>query len=97
MRGIINHLYISCSYKCNASDRIGQIKSTKENLNDAIAYESYEMTTMYTGFIKTSDEGKVNLASVSFNYAYKTEMKHKIMYETALSSLNNDKEGTFNF
>lgn len=71
-----------------------EVKSTKENLNDAIAGESYEMTTMYPGFIKTSDEGKVNLASVSFNYAYKTEMKHKVMYETALSSLNNGKEGT---
>lgn len=39
-----------------------EVKSTKENLNDAIAGESYEMTTMYPGFIKTSDDGKVNLA-----------------------------------
>ncbi len=71
-----------------------EVKTTKENLNDAIAGESYEMKTMYPGFIKTSDEGKVNLASVSFNYAYRTEMKHKVMYENALSSLNNGNENT---
>jgi rubrerythrin len=71
-----------------------EVKSTKENLNDAISGETYEMTTMYPSFIKTSDEGKMNLATISFNYAYKTEMRHKVMYETALNNLNNNKENT---
>lgn len=71
-----------------------EVKTTKENLNDAISGETYEMTTMYPNFIKTSDDGRVNLASISFNYAYKTEMKHKVIYENALNSLNSGKENT---
>ncbi len=49
-----------------------EVKSTKENLQDAINGESYEVATMYPGFIKTANEGNANLAVISFNYAYQT-------------------------
>lgn len=68
-----------------------QVKSTKENLQDAINGESYEVSTMYPGFIKTSSEESVTLASISFNYAYQTEQKHKILYQNALDKLNSGK------
>ena len=70
------------------------VKSTKENLQDAINGESYEVETMYPDFIKAASEGNVNLATISFNYAYKTEMKHKELYKDALSKLNEKQESS---
>ena len=43
------------------------VKSTKENLLDAIEGESYESNTMYPGFMITAKEAKNELA-VSFSY-----------------------------
>ncbi len=71
-----------------------EVKSTKENLEDAIKGESYEVVAMYPGFIKTAQDGNVNLALISFNYAYQTEKKHKAMYQNALEKLNDKKENT---
>ncbi len=70
------------------------VKSTKENLQDAINGESYEVATMYPEFIKTANDGKVNIALISFNYAYQTEKKHKDFYKEALDKLNNNQENT---
>ncbi len=70
------------------------VKSTKENLQDAIDGESYEVATMYPEFIKAASEGNVNLATISFSYAYKTEMKHKELYKDALSKLNDKQESS---
>ena len=69
-----------------------KVKSTKENLQDAINGESYEVATMYPEFIKTANEGNVNIAMISFNYAYQTEKKHKDFYKEALDKLNNGQE-----
>lgn len=69
-----------------------EVKSTKENLQDAINGESYEVATMYPEFLKASNEGNVNIATISFNYAYQTEKKHKEMYKNALEQLNAGKE-----
>ncbi len=70
------------------------VKSTKENLQDAIDGESYEVATMYPEFIKTANDGKVNIALISFNYAYQTEKKHKDFYKEALDKLNKKQENT---
>lgn len=69
-----------------------EVKSTKENLQDAINGESYEVATMYPEFIKTANEGNANLAVISFNYAFQTEKKHKDLYKDALEKLNNKQE-----
>ncbi len=71
-----------------------EVKSTKENLEDAIKGESYEVATMYPGFIKTANKNQVNIALISFNYAYQTEKKHKALYQHALDVLNANKENT---
>ena len=68
------------------------VKTTAENLKDAIKGESYEIATMYPDFIKDAQSEKVNLAMVSFNYAYQVEKKHKALYEKALQTLNEGKE-----
>ncbi len=71
-----------------------EVKSTKENLKDAINGETYESATMYPGFINTATQSKANLAVVSFNYAYKTEIKHKDLYTKALDALDKGAEMT---
>ncbi|MDD8016950.1 MAG: rubrerythrin family protein [Bacteroidota bacterium] len=70
------------------------VKSTKENLEDAIKGESYEIATMYPEFMKDANEAKANIALLSFNYAYQTEQKHKAMYTNALKALNEKNEKT---
>jgi len=64
------------------------VKTTKENLQDAIAGETYEITTMYPQFITNAVASKNQFAQISLNYAYKTEQKHKPLYEKALAALD---------
>jgi len=66
------------------------VKTTKENLEDAIKGETYEATVMYPEFLTTANEAGNQLALISLTYAYKTEKKHKVMYETALAALQNN-------
>ena len=66
------------------------VKSTKENLEYAISGEAYEVAEMYPSFLKTANAANNQLAMVSLNYAYKTEIKHKAFYEKALTELNNN-------
>ncbi len=65
-----------------------EVKSTRENLLDAIKGETYEITTMYPEFIKTANSEGTDIALITFNYAYKTEKKHKALYEKALAALD---------
>ena len=71
-----------------------EVKTTKENLKDAIEGESYEVATMYPDFLKAAKNDNVNLALISFNYAYQTEKKHAELYKNALAQLDNGKENT---
>jgi rubrerythrin len=64
------------------------VKSTKENLQDAIEGESYEVATMYPEFLKDASNSKSQLAQISFNYAFQVEKKHKVMYQKALAALS---------
>jgi rubrerythrin len=66
------------------------VKSTKENLKDAIAGETYEITTMYPEFIVNANKAGNQLSLMSLNYAYKTEQKHQPLYEKALAALENN-------
>lgn len=63
------------------------VKTTAENLKDAIAGEGYEIATMYPDFIKNAQAANGKIALISLNYAYKTEQRHKPLYEKALSAL----------
>jgi rubrerythrin len=66
------------------------VKTTKENLQDAIKGEGYEVSTMYPEFLINANKAGNQLAQVSLNYAYKTEQKHKVFYEKALAALENN-------
>lgn len=65
------------------------VKSTNENLQDAINGESYEVATMYPDFLKDAGVSKSQLAQISFNYAFEVEKKHQVMYKNALAALTN--------
>ena len=64
------------------------VLSTAENLTDAIKGETYELETMYPGFITLAKEEKSNDAVKSFTWAWDTEKKHQVFYNTALTAIN---------
>jgi rubrerythrin len=66
------------------------VLTTRENLKDAIAGETYEITTMYPQFLTNANAVGNQFSMISLNYAYKTEQKHKPLYEKALASLDNN-------
>ncbi len=70
------------------------VKTTAENLKDAIAGEAYEIATMYPDFIKNAQAANGKMALISLNYAYKTEQRHKPLYEKALTALDNKQVNT---
>jgi len=65
-----------------------EIKTTAENLQAAIAGESYEVATMYPQFLADAKAEKVKKAEQSFNWANDTEKKHNDFYTKALNALN---------
>ena len=64
------------------------VGTTRENLNDAIQGETYEITTMYPQFIRVANGIGDQFSLASLNYAYKVEQKHKPLYEKALAALD---------
>ena len=66
------------------------VSSTKENLKDAIEGESYESNKMYPEFMVTAKAAKNEIAGISLNYAYRTELKHLEMYKGALAALESN-------
>ncbi len=71
-----------------------EVMSTADNLTDAIKGESYEIETMYPGFIATAGSEKAKDAVKSFTWALDTEKKHKAFYQNALDALNGGGEST---
>ncbi len=73
-----------------AGPQIGtfNVLSTVENLTDAIKGETYELETMYPGFIALAEKEKSKDAVKSFTWALDTEKKHQFFYKTALAALN---------
>lgn len=63
------------------------VKSTTENLKEAINGESYEYNKMYPEFIKNANAAGNYMAQISLTYAYKVEQKHRDFYIAALAAL----------
>lgn len=71
---------------------LGEVKTTKENLQAAISGEEYEFSRMYPQFI---DEAKVEgneEAIVSFNRANEVEKIHHQLFKKAAESLGQNPE-----
>ena len=63
------------------------VLTTAENLADAIKGETYEIETMYPGFISEAKKEKSADAVKSFTWAVDTEKKHQVFYNSALSAI----------
>lgn len=64
------------------------VLSTAENITDAIKGETYELETMYPGFIAEAKNEKSTDAVKSFTWALDTEKKHAGFYKVAVEALN---------
>jgi len=71
-----------------------EIKSTEENLKNAIEGENYEITQMYPEFIKVAEDEKLPDAKGSLTWAMMIEIKHKTFYQNALQAITVKNEST---
>ncbi len=70
----------------------GGIKSTSENLKQAITGEHYEFTSMYPAFLKDANEEGSKQATRTFDLANQVERIHHELYEKALKAVTNDED-----
>lgn len=70
----------------------GKIKSTAENLKDAINGENHEYQSMYPEFLKAAEEEGNKAAIRTFTYALKAEEVHAKLYQEALDNLEQEEE-----
>ncbi|OGP95804.1 MAG: rubrerythrin [Deltaproteobacteria bacterium RBG_16_47_11] len=63
------------------------IRSTKENLQEAIAGETHEFKTMYPEMIEAAKAEGQKAAERSFNYANSVEKVHAQLYQSLLDGL----------
>jgi rubrerythrin len=71
---------------------LGTVKSTAENLQDAIEGETHEFKSMYPDMIKAAQDEGNKTAERSFTYANEVEKIHASLYQKALDSLDNQQE-----
>jgi rubrerythrin len=71
---------------------MGGIRSTAENLPEAIGGETHEFKTMYPRMIADAEEEGFKKAERSFAYANQVEEIHAGLFETALGSLREELE-----
>jgi len=69
-----------------------KIKSTPDNLKDAINGETHEYQNMYPDFLKEAQAEGNKAAIISFTFAMKAEEVHARLYKEALDSLEQTDE-----
>lgn len=68
---------------------MGGIKSTRENLKEAIEGETHEFKSMYPAMIADAKAEGHTQAERSFNYANEVEKIHAQLYQKILDNLDN--------
>lgn len=71
---------------------LGGVKSTKENIQEAIAGETHEFKNMYPEMVAKAKADGIKQAEVSFDYANQVEKIHATLYEKAMAELGKNKE-----
>jgi rubrerythrin len=66
---------------------LGEIRSTAENLKDAVAGETHEFKKMYPAMIEEAKKAGEKAAERSFSYANEVEKVHANLYQKALDNL----------
>ncbi len=80
-----------------ADIKLPMVKSTKENLEDAIKGETYERSKMYPDFIAQADDENNAAAVQSFSFAQDAEAEHAMLYKKALENMDKWKKADVNF
>jgi rubrerythrin len=93
----ISRLFRAISYAeqvhaTNHFRNLGMIKSTDQNLEDAIEGESYEVNEMYPVFNEVAKFQNEKGAETSTKYALEAEKIHEKMYRDALESVKKNKD-----
>jgi rubrerythrin len=71
---------------------INGVKTTKENLQEAVAGENHEFEKMYPEFIKTAQAEGNKQAEYSFKLALAVEKIHFDLYSQALTAIEGSKD-----
>ena len=71
---------------------LGEIRTTQENLQEAIQGENYEVISMYPEFMKDAEEEDERKAFNSFRLAFEVEKVHENLFRQALNSLGEQPE-----
>ena len=71
---------------------LGGIKSTAENLKEAVSGETHEFKEMYPEMIKIAEQEGNKDAKRSFSYANAVEQIHASLYKKVLENLDNQEE-----
>lgn len=69
---------------------LGEVKTTTDNLQAAIAGENYEVISMYPEFIADAEKEEEKKALTSFRWAYEVEKVHEALYRQALEQLGKE-------
>jgi rubrerythrin len=71
---------------------LGGIRSTRENLQEAVSGETHEFKEMYPEMIKHAQDEGFKAAERSMSYANEVEKIHADLYQKALDSLGQEVE-----
>jgi rubrerythrin len=67
---------------------LGEVKTTRENLEAAIGGENYEVVTMYPEFIAEAEKEGVSKKTLnSLKWAFEVEKVHENLYRQALANI----------
>ncbi len=72
-------------------EELGEIETTKVNLESAADGENYEWTDMYAGFAKTAEEEGFPILAAKFRLVANIEKEHEERYRALLSNVNTNK------
>jgi len=85
-----NHAAVLETFKAEMDEFVPKfdVKSTVENLQEAIHGETYEVNSMYPVFLTDAKSKKIKKATIeSLTWALETEKKHVAMFTKALEAL----------
>lgn len=71
---------------------MGGVRSTRENLEEAVAGETHEFKSMYPAMIEDAKAENENAALKSFEFANAVEKTHAKLYQSLLDSLGKTRE-----
>ncbi len=74
---------------------LGGVKSTKENIQEAIGGETFEFTKMYPQMIEEAKKEGNKQAVQSFDFANKVEKIHADLYQKALNNLGKNEAADY--